>query len=306
MQSSNLKIFSPDFIKQLRKILLGSIAWIFIAAVVLGVIVIIFNSESDSSAIGRVYGTLGSMLAFVVYSFANLALMGSKNNTSKWLAAIGLITNILTVFLGILAIWEVFPMTTEVGNHCFAIRDCTKDVLTAPAVIFLIFGSVSFLSVLGSFTSTIKEDKFRNVVRPLKYTALACLVYIQIHWIVLVLNNWDLPTNWITLASFLSGIYVLAAVSAFIISNLDNKKKDKNPSAPINLTSTTQSPRTLSQNNPNFYRQDNIQDHSSDPGASPQTPQPQTPQHNFNEFQSSETIQTSASSQPTKNHPEDI
>ncbi len=223
-------IFNTSTIETFKKIrtgLLRTAIWIFIAGAVVGAMLILMGSSGSAKAIAQVMGTLFVLALAMIISSNNFYRLEKGDKTVQILALIGLVFNLVWAFLWVLLIWEVFKFFNQEGFH-YAVSIFAKLAM---------FSSyISGLGFFGSNIMSIKEGAKRNIVHPLKITALICLSYECAYFAIftLVEANWSEPTARLGLLAIFAGfIWVISSIIALIFSSQGRKTNDNANQQPV-------------------------------------------------------------------------
>lgn len=218
--------------KKFRSILLRSAIWIFIAGVIIGALLILVGDISQIAVIGQLLGTLFVLALAMIVSSNNFRRLESSDKTVQVFALVGLIFNLLWALLWILLIWDVF----EYFTRTYSVSIFGK--------IAAIASSISALGFFGSNIMFIKEGTKRNIIHPLKMTAVICLIYECFYSVFIITEQFKF--NEVTvrlggLAAFAGFVWVVSTIIALIFSRQDSKATNNANKSATPAASTTPS-----------------------------------------------------------------
>lgn len=209
-------------IRPFRAVLLRAAVWTFIGSIVLGAILILFVGFKGSEVFLKFVGSVLILAIMILISVNNFKLLESKNGSIQIFAILGLVMNILWAIFWIMAIWGVFDIWVyrkTIGPYKIIVGFSIMGKLT--------FVSTS-LSALGFFASNImniKEYNKQKIIKPLKITAVSCLIYGELFSVITTVSDLSLNINaegllgrMSALAIFTSFIWVVAAIVACVFS----------------------------------------------------------------------------------------
>lgn len=227
-------------LEDLRKIVLKSAIWVLVGAVIVGALTILFGGSESGDVMGKFMGTLFIVALMMMISVNNFKMVATENSEIQIFALIGLVSNIFWAVLWILLCWnpEWFIMRSRGLSY-------EMSLLAKFAFVF------SYLSALGLFCSNIMniyEGDKKNMIRPLKITAVVCIVYEMLFATVVTFSprllEGDFAERLSMLAGFVGFAWFFIVIAAWILSKneknrdgvnskkMEKKKPEAKPVAP--------------------------------------------------------------------------
>ena len=227
MKDNLFKLETIEKIKKARKVFLWMAVWILIGELALGAILILIQSWDISVA--KIQGTFLILAIALFVSVNNFIRMEKGDKKVQLFALISFISNIVWVSLSVLLMWEALPFhwteaAQEYSRYMEHYYSVTMYHMTFWSMMMAIAISSSAAGFWISNIMTIKETI--KVVKPLKITAIVCVVYGWIFGVVVTLAELDYyDTERFYQLSSLAGIaFVVTALAAVIISGTNRKK----------------------------------------------------------------------------------
>ena len=213
-------LFSETVIEKIRKVKKGFL-WaavcILIGEVVVGAILIL--AQSFNETIGRLMATFAVCAIMLFFGVNNFSRMEKNDRIVQSFALMGFICNLIWLFLAFLFIWNVVPFVEVSSFYSYK--------MTAIAKVFSVAVDVALVSFCVSNTWAIEETL--KPVRPLKITALICVLYCGIYSVIVTIGDVQSVTDgrWYALAGLAGFAFIVMVIAAVIVSKNGKKKKDK-------------------------------------------------------------------------------
>ena len=214
-------------IKTFKGILQKVAVWIFVAGVILGAAMILFGNASEMETFGRVLGTLFVLALAMLVSVNNFRRLEDNDKAVQIFATLGFIMNLIWMALWISVIWGVDMYTRECSSGPGIALYC-EEVLSIVGKFAYISSYLSALGFLGSNIMAIREGKKKGVIRPLKITALVCVIYELVYSTVVTLSNLDLSEEASLRANMLAGFAGFVWVITTLIAMALSKRQQNN------------------------------------------------------------------------------
>lgn len=211
-------------LQKFRKAFLWAAVWILIAELVMGAIIIL--SGNWSVIIGKIQGSFLIAAAVLFISVNNFIRMEKGNKAIQTFAVVGFISNMIWGILGFLLLWEILPTvwTETVKTNSYFFSTYTRYHLTVVAMITL----CATYAASGSFwiSNVLSINETAKPVKPLKITAVVCMLYLWIFGTVTTLTDPDYSSmdRAYQLAALASVAFSITALAAVIISRTSRKK----------------------------------------------------------------------------------
>ena len=213
-------------LQKFRKAFLWAAVWILIAELVIGAIIIL--SGSWSVVIGKIQGSFLIAAAVLFISVNNFIRMEKGNKTIQAFAMMSFICNIIWGVLAFLLLWEVFPAvwteTVRLNSSSYFFSHYTRYHLTVLTMIML----CATYAASGGFwiSNVLSISETAKPVKPLKITAVVCMLYLWIFGTVTTLTDPDYSSmdRAYQLAALASVAFSITALAAVIISRTSRKK----------------------------------------------------------------------------------
>ena len=220
-------------IKKYKKTFLWAAVCILIGELVVGVILILAHSFSET--IGKLMATFGLCAVALFVGVNNFSRMEKGERLVQGFALTSLIANAIWLVLAILLIWELIPFMDVVKNSYSSSSYSglypayhLSYVMTWAAKTMFVTVEIAFACFLISNVLAIAETE--KPVKPLKITALICELYCGIYAIVLILGDISINvfgSSWYQLAVLMGFAFVVMALAAAIISRNGAKKNER-------------------------------------------------------------------------------
>lgn len=231
MKDNLFKLETIEKIKKARKVFLWMAVWILIGELALGAILILVQSWDISVA--KIQGTFLILAIALFVSVNNFIRMEKGDKKVQLFALISFISNIVWVILSVLLMWEALPFhwteaAQEYSRYMERYYSVTIYHMTFWSMMMVIAISSSaagfWISNIMTIKETIKETI--KVVKPLKITAIVCVVYGWIFGVVVTLAELDYydMERFYQLSSLAGIAFVVTALAAAIISRTNRKK----------------------------------------------------------------------------------
>lgn len=244
-QSNQKSLFGPKAIENIKKaksVLQKATLWTFIGGVIVSAFLILFSSTKEGEIVGKLVGTLFSLAAMMLISIVNFKGMESKFKSAQIFGVVGLVANVIFSFLWILYIWEIVSFS-EPCTYSGLFYRC-DNIFTFAGSTEIVASCLSGIGFFGSIICMLYEGTRRSVIRPLKITALICLIYADVYYAYIMLSFGDiyrasrlsdLQGRLMALAGFASFVFLVTLIIAAILAKqeknkifyADNKKKQQ-------------------------------------------------------------------------------
>lgn len=202
-----------------KKYLLRGAIWLLVGSVVAGAILIMFGGDDSGNAIAKFLATLLVTALMILVCVNNFKMLATRKADVQVYALIGLVSNVVWAILWILVVWLA---DVNVPEHL--------------ARLAAIFTYLSMLGLIGSNVMNIYEGEKRQLIRPLKITAVVCATYEMLYCTTITITEYTGGSEFIgrlgLLAAFVGFVWICIVIAALVISK-DEKKK---------LNSTSQQP----------------------------------------------------------------
>ena len=210
-----------------------------VAGAICGALGILFVGTDTWGLISRFMGTLFILSGAALVSFIDFNKIESRISSVQVFATLGVFMNILWMFLWIGALWGVFDIWSY--DHCaHAGHYCARIGFSPLGMITMISTYLSSLGLLGSITLAIYEGEKKSTIRPLKLTAISCLVYTELHAIFDLLamqsetvvdpflNRLDILAVFTGFVWFITTLvaYILAKHEKDVVENKERKERE--------------------------------------------------------------------------------
>ena len=163
--------------KKLRSILMRVSVWTFVAGVAITAVLIVTEAMSSAWQLSLTIFIIALVMLIGVNGFYRLE---DEHKAVRVLAGLGLVTSVIWGILAMLFIWELLGLM----DHDYYSFSSSYSIA---GKIFIMVGSLAGLGVIGSNILAIKEYDKKNVIKPLKITALVCLGYVELYSIITTL-----------------------------------------------------------------------------------------------------------------------
>ena len=219
-------LFSESTIKTLkaiRKWFLWIAVCILIGEVVVGAILILVQSFNET--IGKLMGTFALCAIMMFFGVNNFSRMEKGDRIVQSFALISLIGNIVWLILSFLFIWEVIPFIESTGVWYYSYH------MTVMAKVFSVAFDIALMCLFVSNVWSIKETV--KPVKPLKITALICVLYCGIYSAVVTVGEVQTVEDgrWYALLGLAGLAFVVMTCAAAIVSRSGRKKEEKESNA---------------------------------------------------------------------------
>ena len=227
MKDNLFKLETIEKIKKARKVFLWMAVWILIGELALGAILIL--TQSWDISVAKIQGTFLILAIALFVSVNNFIRMEKGDKKVQLFALISFISNIVWVILSVLLMWEALPFywteaAQEYSRYMERYYSVTIYHMTFWSMMMVIAISSSAAGFWISNIMTIKETI--KVVKPLKITAIVCVVYGWVFGVVVTLAELDYydAERFYQLSSLAGIAFVVTALAAVIISRTNRKK----------------------------------------------------------------------------------
>ena len=206
-----------------RKTILKIAIWMLVAVVIVGALSILIVGTSGFEILGKFIGTVAIVSVMLLISVNNFKRVASGIPAVQRFAFLGLVTNICWALLWILLCWN-----PSLGATSCSSWSCGYSWLMKMA---LIFSYVSALGLICSNVLMINEGGKRNVILPLKITAVVCVVYEMLYGVLTAVMNGpeiyrnDFLARLGMLAAFVGFAWVVVVIVALTLSNNEKKRQ---------------------------------------------------------------------------------
>lgn len=208
-------------LKAVRKVFLWAGVCILIGELVLGAILILVGSSSET--IVRIQLTFLVLAISLFIAINNFIRMEKGEPLTQGFALVSFLTNLISLILTILLIWGVINVINTGAYSYYS----SSSSLSATGQVLLIaldlMAGCFWISNVLAIKETVKP------VKPLKITALICMAYCTIYSVVVTASNMlftgDLKLS--SLYALASLAFVLTALVALIVSKTNKKKEEK-------------------------------------------------------------------------------
>ena len=226
MKDNLFKLETIERIKKARKVFLWTAVWILIGELALGAILIL--TQSWDVSVGKIQGTFLILAAALFISVNNFIRMEKGDKKIQFFALISFISNMVWVVLATLLIWEALPFywVEEVSERSSYISYMYDDYhMTFWSMMMSIAvctaGAGFWISNIMSIKETIK------IVKPLKITAIVCVVYEWIYGTIATIAELDYAgAPQLYQLSGLAGLaFLITVLAAYIISRTHDKDR---------------------------------------------------------------------------------
>ena len=210
--SSIISESSLQRLEGVKKYLLRGAIWLLVGSVVAGAILIMFGGINDGGkAIGKFFGTLLIVALMILVCVNNFRMLATRKADVQVYALIGLVSNVVWAVLWILVV-------------CFADVNVPEHLARFAAI----FTYLSMLGLIGSNVMDIYEGEKRQLIRPLKITAVVCATYEMLYFTAITIAEHTDESEVIArlglLAAFVGVVWIFIVIAALVISK-DEKKK---------------------------------------------------------------------------------
>ena len=221
-------------IQKIRKIFLKFAVWILIAELAFGAILIL--TEGWGVAVGRIQGTFLVLALILFVSVNNFIRIEKGSEITQVFALIGFFGNLIWGIFFLLLMWEIVPFhwiedTTRISSYPGYSYPYTKYHMTFYAMAMLISAYVAAGGFWISNIISIKETV--KLVKPLKITAILCVVYLWIFGTIItpIEPEFKDVEKLYQLAGLAGLAFGITALAALIISRTNRKKAIESDSA---------------------------------------------------------------------------
>lgn len=217
-------------IQKTRKIFLKVAVWVLIIELIFSAILIL-SGNIWGDAFVRIQGTFLILALVLFISVNNFIRIEKGDKVMQVLASVGFVCNLIWAIFAFLLIWEVVPFLwwEETTQSAFGVSYIgRRSHLTIFAMIMLI---TSYAAAGGFWISnTMSIEETEKPVKPLKITAIICIVYLWIFGTIMTIiqpKYDDFSDRLYKLAGLTALAFVITACAALIISKTSEKKKAK-------------------------------------------------------------------------------
>ena len=212
-------------LENLRKVILRVAIWVLVGAVIMGALTILLGGSESAEVMLKFVGTLFIVALAMMISVNNFRMVATEKNEVQVFALIGLVSNIFWAVLWTLLCWnpEWFIGTISRSGYYYYYGPSTLAKFASVA---------SYLSALGLFCSNIMniyEGTKRNMIRPLKITAVVCIVYEMLYATLVTilpeLANGEAAMRFSMLAGFVGFAWLFIVIVALILAR-NEKRQD--------------------------------------------------------------------------------
>ncbi|MBR3179952.1 hypothetical protein IKF57_00250 [Candidatus Saccharibacteria bacterium] len=216
--SSIISKANLEKITNLRKYVLKTAIWVLVGAVIVGAFTILFGGSDSGVIMLKFMGTLFIVALMLMISVNNFRMVTTEIPVVQIFALVGLFSNLLWG-----ALWTLLCWNPEWSNTCSGYSmysNCEESMLIKFA---MAFSYLSFLGFVCSNVMNMYEGEKKNMIRPLKITAVVCVIYEMLYLTVVVFAGYnsiegELSARLAMLASFVGFAWFFIVIAAFIIS----------------------------------------------------------------------------------------
>lgn len=175
--------------KTFKNILQKLIIWSVVGGAIFGALFILFGSEGGE-VVAKFMGTLFILALSAFISLINFKKIETKISSVQVFATLGIIMNICWTILWTINLWGVADIyIKECTTSRFGYEHCNTLGYSLFGILTMVATYLSSLGFFGAITLGIYEGKKRSTIRPLKLTAITCLVYTEMHAIIRLLTH---------------------------------------------------------------------------------------------------------------------
>ena len=202
-------------IKNIKKVFLWIAVCILIGELAVGVILIL--AQTFDLTTGKLMGTFALCALALFIGVNNFSVMEKGKSVAQGFALVGLIANMLWLFLAVLLVWEMVPYMEANGYHYG---------LSGVAKIMVVASDVSVVCFCISNVLTIEETL--KPVKPLKIVAMVCALYFGIYAVITTLaDSADMSDQrWLILAGMSVLGFIVMAIAASVVSKSGRKQNE--------------------------------------------------------------------------------
>lgn len=228
--SSIISEQSLQKLEGVKKYLLKGAIWLLVGSVVAGILVILFGSVSENDLIGRFAGTLLIVALMMMICVNNFRRLESREAVIQSFALVGLVSNVLWAVLWTIVVWTISGAWKG------------SETLVKFASVFSYLSALGFI---GSNVMSMYEGDKRDLIRPLKITAVSCATYEMLYLTVVAFTDYNFQSEFAARLSMLAGfvgvVWFLLVIAAWVLSRNEKKKiKDNVVQQPIEKKSEPQ------------------------------------------------------------------
>lgn len=221
--SSILSKTSLAKIENVRKYVLKMAIWLLVGGVILGAITILLGGASSGETIGKFMGTIWIVALMMIISVNNFKRVALEDEKIQIFALMGLVSNLVWALL-----WTILCWMPELGRTCASsCATCTNfrcgmSMLIKCAVTF---SYLSALGLIGSNVLAIYEGDRKNLIKPLKITALICATYVSLYCIAMTFSDFSFTSEFTVRLGMLAGFAGVAWLVAVIVAVILSKNE---------------------------------------------------------------------------------
>ena len=213
-------------IKNIKGLIQKVIIWALIGGAICGAFLIVLVGTGGGEVLGKFMGTLFILAGAALVSLIDFNKIESKISSVQVFATIGVVANILWMLLWIFALWGLFDIWSYGTSTS---RYYSSIVGYSPlGLLTMISTYLSSLGFFGALTLGIYEGEKKSTIRPLKITAISCLVYVEFHAIINLFTQFSsdsssssttsiLIERFNVLATFAGFVWFVAALVAYFL-----------------------------------------------------------------------------------------
>ena len=216
-------------LENIRKYVLKAAIWFLIGGVILGALTILLGGIPSGEVIGKFMGTLFIIALMMIISVNNFKMVASKDAAIQVFALVGLVSNLLWALLWTLLCWQ-----PEWGTYCVVSPFRSSGLLCGMSVLFkfaVAFSYLSALGLIGSNVLSIQEYDKKNLIRPLKITAVSCATYEMLYLTIMVFFDYDFSSEFAArlgaLAVFVGFAWFAITLAALILSSNEKVRRQR-------------------------------------------------------------------------------
>ena len=226
--SSIISKMTLEKMENARKYVLKAAIWVLVGAVILGVLMILLADTPNGEVIGKFMGTLFIVAFMMVVSVDNFKRIASEVPSVQIFALVGLFSNVLWAILWTLLIWNPEWMTREVACPERMYATCKESTMLFKFA--SAFSYLSFLGLIGSNVMAIYEGSKKDLIRPLKITAVVCATYEMLYFTVMAFvgyeHMFDSKNKMGMLAGFVGVAWFMLVIAVLVLSRNERKRDE--------------------------------------------------------------------------------
>ena len=203
--------------------------WVFVGAIAVGALFILFGGVENADVLGKIMGTLLILALLLAVASNNFRRLEDEKKSVQCFALVSLVAGIIGSIFGILACWGVFEIYTLSTYNIFDYSFSLSVGYTVIGKIMSFFTSIATLGFFASNIIAIKEYDKAGALRPLKIAAVIGLCYDIIYSIIVMLADHNIAATELNarlavLAGFAGAVWIISALVALIISRSAGKQ----------------------------------------------------------------------------------